>query len=94
MKQLNKYTDESTIIHDIKVTTEINELLGVEMATKERYSKILTIRIDPALFEELRKEVESKDMDISEFIRGCLRTGMYLHEMNTALRSRRGDLFD
>jgi hypothetical protein len=64
------------------------------MEKEGKYSKVLTIRIDPALFEELRKEVESKDMDISEFIRGCLRTGIYLHEMNTALRSRRGDLFD
>jgi hypothetical protein len=59
------------------------------MEKEGKYSKILTIRIDPKLLEELRKEVESKDMDLSDFVRGCLRTGMYLHEMNTALRSRR-----
>lgn len=70
-----------------------NEILGVEMATKGRYSRVLTIRIDPALFEEARKEAESLDMDISDFVRGCLRTGMYLNEMNTVLRSRRGDLY-
>jgi predicted HicB family RNase H-like nuclease len=63
------------------------------MEKEGKYSKILTIRIDPALLEELKKEVESKDMDLSEFVRGCLRTGMYLHEMNTALKSRRGDFF-
>ncbi|UCG69528.1 MAG: hypothetical protein JSV09_00445 [Thermoplasmata archaeon] len=63
------------------------------MATKGRYSRVLTLRIDPALFEEARQEAESLDMDISDFIRDCLRTGMYLNEMNAALKSRRGDLY-
>jgi hypothetical protein len=62
---------------------------------KERiYSKVLTIRIDPTLLDEVKKGAELHNMDISEFVRGCLRTGMYLNEMNTALRSRKGDLFD
>ncbi|UCG69527.1 MAG: hypothetical protein JSV09_00440 [Thermoplasmata archaeon] len=60
------------------------------MDKESKYSKVLTIRMDPALFEEIKKEAESKDMDISDFVRDCLRTGMYLNEMNTALRSRRG----
>lgn len=63
------------------------------MATKGRYSRVLTIRIDPALFEEARLEAESRGMDISDFVRGCLRTGMYLNEMNAALRSGKGDLY-
>ena len=57
-----------------------------------KYSKVLTIRMDPALFEEIKKEAGSKDMDISDFVRDCLRTGMYLNEMNTALRSRKRGL--
>lgn len=61
------------------------------MDKERKYSKVLTIRMDPALFEEIKKEAESKDTDISDFVRDCLRTGMYLNEMNTALRSRRGD---
>lgn len=63
------------------------------MAKEGKYSKVLTIRMDPALFEEARLEAESLGMDISDFVRGCLRTGMYLHEMNAALKSRKGDLY-
>jgi predicted HicB family RNase H-like nuclease len=63
------------------------------MEKEGKYSKVLTIRIDPALFDEIKKEADVHDMDVSEFVRGCLRTGMYLNEMNITLRSRRGDLY-
>ncbi|UCG70127.1 MAG: ribbon-helix-helix protein, CopG family [Thermoplasmata archaeon] len=57
------------------------------------YTKVLTIRIDPDLLEQLKREAKIQGMDISEYIRGCLRTGLYLNEMNIALRSRKGELY-
>jgi predicted DNA binding CopG/RHH family protein len=63
------------------------------MKKEDKYTEVLTIRIEPELFEKVKKEAENQGMDISAFIRGCLRTGLYLDEMNVELRSRKGKQF-
>ncbi len=62
------------------------------MEKEGKYTKVLTIRIDPELLEKVKKEAKIQGIDISEYIRGCLRTGLYMNEMSIALRSRKGEL--
>ncbi|UCE37688.1 MAG: ribbon-helix-helix protein, CopG family [Thermoplasmata archaeon] len=63
------------------------------MEKEGKYTKVLTIRIEPELLEEVKKKAKVQGTDISAFIRGCIRTGFYLKEMNVELRSRKGKLY-
>lgn len=63
------------------------------MKKEDKYTEVLTIRIEPELFEKVKKGAKNQGIDISAFIRSCLRTGFYLNEMNIELRSRKGKQF-
>lgn len=55
------------------------------MTTDERYTKTIQVRIDPDLLDEVKEEAERLDTDMSTYIRWCIRTGLYLEELNTYL---------
>jgi hypothetical protein len=57
------------------------------MKTDDRYTKTIQVRIDPELLEDVRKEAERLNTDMSTYIRWCIRTGIYLEEVNTYIRS-------
>lgn len=61
------------------------------MKIEEKYTKTIRIRIDPDLHEILKNEAERLDIDLSSYIRWCIRTGVYLKDLNRYIRSKSGD---
>jgi hypothetical protein len=57
------------------------------MANEIKYTKTIQVRIDPELLQEAKKEAERLNTDMSTYIRWCIRTGVYLEELNTYIRS-------
>ena len=57
------------------------------MKVEDRYSKTIQVRIDPELLDELKKETDRLNTDMSTYIRWCIRTGIYLEELNTYIRT-------
>jgi hypothetical protein len=51
----------------------------------------LKIRIGPELLEHVKTESEKLNIDVSSYIRWCLRTGLYLKDLNTFIHSRSGE---
>ena len=58
------------------------------MTIEKRYTDTLRVRIDPELLEQIKREAEKLDIDVSTYIRWCVRTGLYLEELNTFIRAR------
>ena len=57
------------------------------MTSEDRYSKTIQVRIDPELLEDAKKEAYRCNTDMSTFIRWCIRTGIYLEDLNTYIRT-------
>jgi predicted DNA-binding protein len=58
---------------------------------EEKYTKTLKIRIDPELLEHIKNESEDLGVDVSSYVRWCLRTGLYLKDLNTFIHSKSGE---
>lgn len=58
------------------------------MTIEEKYTKALRIRIDEELLERVKTEAEKLDIDVSTFVRWCIRTGIYLEDLSMFLQSR------
>jgi len=61
------------------------------MTKEEKYTKTLKVRIDAELLEEVRKEAKKLNTDLSTYVRWCIRTGLYLEDLNTFVRSKSGE---
>jgi predicted HicB family RNase H-like nuclease len=61
------------------------------MTVEGKFTKTLKVRIDPELFEHVKNESENLDIDVSSYVRWCLRTGLYLKELNTFIHSKSGE---
>jgi len=57
------------------------------MKNEDRYTKTIQVRIEPELLENVRKEAERLNTDMSTYIRWCIRTGIYLEELNKYIRA-------
>ena len=57
------------------------------MEKEGKNTKVLRIRIDQELLDQLRDEAKRLDTDISSYVRWCLRTGLYMKDLNLFLRS-------
>ena len=57
------------------------------MKAEDRYSKTIQVRIEPELLEDVKKESERLNTDMSTYIRWCIRTGIYLEDLNTYIRT-------
>ena len=57
------------------------------MEKEGKYTKILRIRIDPELLEQVKAEVKRLDTDMSTYARWCLQTGLYFKDLNSFLRA-------
>lgn len=55
------------------------------MTIDERYTKTIQVRIDSELLDEMKKEADRLNTDMSTYIRWCIRTGLYLEELNAYL---------
>ena len=58
--------------------------------TEGRYTEVLKVRIDSRLLKLAKEKAESLDMDMSAFVRWCIRTGLILGDLNEFVRSRIG----
>ncbi len=58
------------------------------MIDQERYTQSLRVRIEPELLNRVKEEAEKLDIDVSTYIRCCIRTGLYLENLNLFLQSR------
>jgi predicted HicB family RNase H-like nuclease len=61
------------------------------LATEGKYSKTLKVRIDNDLLEHVKDEAKRLDTDVSTYVRWCIRTGLYLGDLNTFVRSKSGE---
>jgi predicted HicB family RNase H-like nuclease len=62
------------------------------MEKEGKYTKTLKVRIDPELLDQIKKKASSVNTDISTYVRWCIRTGLYLEDLNSFIRSK-GDEF-
>ena len=63
------------------------------MEKEGKNTKVLKVRVDPELLEHVKTEAQKLNIDISTYIRWCIRTGLYLEDLNSFIRSR-GDEFE
>lgn len=56
-----------------------------------RGMRYLTIGIDPKLLEGIHLEAEKNGIDVALYIQWCLRTGLFLKELNIYINSSKGD---
>jgi hypothetical protein len=52
------------------------------MKDNERYTKTIMVRMDPELLELLKGEVDKLNTELSTYVRWCIRTGLYLDDLN------------
>ncbi len=58
------------------------------MENEERYIKTIRVRIEPELLKKVKKEADRLDTDVSTFVRWCVRTGVYLDDLNLFIKSK------
>jgi hypothetical protein len=58
------------------------------MNLEEKHTKTIQIRIEPELLYLLKEETERLDTDMSTYIRWCIRTALYLEDLNLFLRNK------
>jgi predicted HicB family RNase H-like nuclease len=58
------------------------------MSSEKKYTDTLRVRVDAELLELVKKEAERLNTDVSTYVRWCMRTGLYLEELNTFIKAR------
>jgi predicted HicB family RNase H-like nuclease len=58
------------------------------MEKEGKYTKNLRVRVDPELFDLAKLEAKRLDTDLSTYVRWCIRTGLYLKDVNNEMRSK------
>jgi predicted HicB family RNase H-like nuclease len=62
------------------------------MQKEGKYTQNLRVRVDPELFELAKEEAKKLDTDLSSFVRWCIKTGLYLKDVNTEMKSKSKEL--
>ena len=58
------------------------------MNQEEKYTKTIRVRINPELLEHVKREAQKLDTDVSTYVRWCIRTGLYLDDLNKFIQTR------
>ncbi len=58
------------------------------MEKEGKYTKNLRVRVDPELFELAKESAKKNDTDLSTFVRWCIRTGLYLKDVDKVMKSK------
>ncbi|MCJ2512650.1 MAG: hypothetical protein LN409_04800 [Candidatus Thermoplasmatota archaeon] len=61
------------------------------MTREGRYTKTLKVRIDAELLDSVKEEAKRLNTDVSTYVRWCIRTGLYLGDLNSFVRSKSGE---
>lgn len=56
------------------------------MEKEGKYTKNLRVRVDPELFEMIKEAANKQDIDTSTYVRWCIRTGLYLKDVNKEMK--------
>ncbi len=51
----------------------------------------IQVEIDQELLDHLEAEAEKQGTDVSTYVRWCIRTGLYLDDLNLFIRDREGE---
>lgn len=51
----------------------------------------IKVEIDQELLDHLEEEAEKLGTDVSTYVRWCIRTGLYLDDLNLFIRSRESE---
>ena len=63
-------------------------IAGEEMAREGKFTETLKVRIDPELLASTKKKAKDLHTDLSTYVRWCIRTGLFLDELNTFVRTK------
>ncbi len=58
------------------------------MEKEGKYTKTLKVRIDPELLDQIKAKAKALNTDSSTYVRWCIRTGLYLEDLNSFIRSK------
>ena len=58
------------------------------MTTEGKYTKTLKVRIDSEMLDHVKEEAKRLGTDMSTYVRWCIRTGLYLKDLNSFVRSK------
>lgn len=58
------------------------------MEKEGKYTKNLRVRVDPELFELVKEAAKEANCDMSTFVRRCIRTGLYLKDVDKVMKSK------
>lgn len=61
------------------------------MTSEGKFTKTLKVRIDSDLLDHVKEEAKRLNTDVSTYVRWCIRTGLYLGDLNTFVRSKSGE---
>jgi hypothetical protein len=61
------------------------------MTGEGKFTKTLKVRIDSELLGNVKEEAKKLDTDVSTYVRWCIRTGLYLEDLNSFVRSKSGE---
>lgn len=58
------------------------------MEKEGKYTKNLRVRVDPELFDLVKEEAKKHNTDLSTYVRWCIRTGLYLKDVDQEMKSK------
>ena len=58
------------------------------MTQEGKYTKTLKVRIDSELLDHVKEEAKKLGTDMSTYVRWCIRTGLYLKDLSSFVRSK------
>ena len=61
------------------------------MTGEGKYTKTLKVRIGTELLNNVKEEAKKLGTDVSTYVRWCIRTGLYLEDLNSFVRSKSGE---
>ncbi len=64
---------------------ESNKNDKTETTNSENDYKILRVRVDSDFYDEIKKVTNKLNIEISSFVKYCIRTGLYLEDLNLYL---------
>lgn len=62
------------------------------MTLEERYTKTIRVRTNPELLDHVKKEAHKLETDVSTYIRWCIRTGLYLDDLNKFIQTKSDEI--
>lgn len=58
------------------------------MTQEGKYTKTLKVRIDSEMLGHIKEEANRLGTDVSTYVRWCIRTGLYLKDLSSFVRSK------